>query len=408
MEKIITFVLTNKSDESFLKHFKIIQDNSPNANFCLMFSSETLIDNLSNYKNGALFRLIIHLGTTLSRETGGEEGSLVNPFKNNKIFANCKFDFATRDTNKFDNKDTLLLKDENGDIIHNSKKMDSSILSRLHTYEVTEELIKCREPQIIDAISNEESIIIFSAMDLEMIEIKKYFTGLEKYELRKETSQTFYEYYLFENSNKKKFKIYLKVTGKGNYNSSSITASAITDLTPKYLFYVGIAGKLKDVDIGDVVIAEVVENYEAGKDDDEGGKIRIFQGHAGEYLKELAKSIVTDGKNIWQTKIILKPNKKIKNKPVDRTGRIATGEKVLGSIKTELYNRIKHACSESLAVECEGGGFYLSCNKKNAQGLLIRGISDKLNDKGEWENLNSQPYASSCASSFLFELLNKL
>jgi nucleoside phosphorylase len=217
----------------------------------------------------------------------------------------------------------------------------------------------------------------------------------------------YYDKYLHITKSKKTFEIYVKKSGNGNVHSSSATADAIQDIKPDYLFYIGIAGKLKDVDIGAVVVADTVEHYEPAKDTDTGSLMRIFQGHADNFLLSKASSIITDGKQIWQEQIIVKRHPTFPE-PIDTIGRIATGEKVLSSITSDLYKQIRERCSASVAVECEGGGFYHACNQKAKPGLLIRGISDKLKDKNFVEEYNSQPYAASCASAFLFELIEQL
>jgi nucleoside phosphorylase len=116
----------------------------------------------------------------------------------------------------------------------------------------------------------------------------------------------------------------------------------------------------------------------------------------------------SESKQYWQKKIQVPRPAEIPGSSIIKVGRIATGEKVVSDIKTELYKKIRTSCGESLAVECEGGGFYFSCNEAKAKGLLIRGISDKLTDKSTIEQFNSQPYASAAAAAFLFELIERL
>ncbi|MBL8152112.1 MAG: hypothetical protein JNN15_19495, partial [Blastocatellia bacterium] len=51
----------------------------------------------------------------------------------------------------------------------------------------------------------------------------------------------------------------------GNTNSSQATSDAIDCFDPQYVFLVGIAGGLREVEKGGVVIADIIYGYEYGK-----------------------------------------------------------------------------------------------------------------------------------------------
>ncbi|HKR05314.1 MAG TPA: hypothetical protein VJY62_11835 [Bacteroidia bacterium] len=259
-------------------------------------------------------------------------------------------------------------------------------------------ILTSEKPQNVPA----KSIVILTAMPLELLEVKKYLPKTNKVRINDDDYHT-----CIYTTNDKCFQLYVITTGKYNIASSKETSDAIKNLKPDYLFYLGIAGKLKDVKIGDVVVADRVEYYEPGKV----GKshdIRLFQGVADKYLKRLAASIESEPSQNWQNNIKVKKHKTFKGTPVIKVGRVATGEKVFSEINTALYKKIRKSCSESLIVECEGGGFYHSCNEEKAKGLLIRGVSDELKDKSMAEEYNSQPYAAASAAAFLFEIINML
>ena len=253
--------------------------------------------------------------------------------------------------------------------------------------------------------STKETVVILTALPLELKEVKKFLSDIKSLPIG--NAEDHYEESNYQSKSGKEFRIIVRNTGKLNVVSTKATSDAIKNFTPKYLFYLGIAGKLKDVEIGHVVIAEKVENYEPANVGAKQYMTRIFQGDADRFLLQIATTMVSDPNLRWPDRIKLEKHESFPE-PEDHIGRIATGEKVLSDIDTEIFNRIRHDCSESLVVECEGGGFYYSCNQEKAKCLLIRGVSDKLKDKKFAEEFKSQPYAAACASAFLFELIDRL
>ena len=90
-------------------------------------------------------------------------------------------------------------------------------------------------------------------------------------------------------------------------------------------------------------------------------------------------------------------------------GTIASGEKVDADVKSELHKFLKLHCNHALAVEMEGYGFLESCRQhQDVHGLLVRGISDLVENKDGVERLGSQPYASENAAAFTFALIQQL
>ncbi|MBK9320153.1 MAG: hypothetical protein IPM91_16045 [Bacteroidetes bacterium] len=66
----------------------------------------------------------------------------------------------------------------------------------------------------------------------------------------------------------KELDIVIGQCGMGNINSALYTERAIKTINPSLVIFVGIAGGIKDVQLGDVVVASKIYSYEGLKDKD--------------------------------------------------------------------------------------------------------------------------------------------
>src|SRR5467141_2091073 len=62
--------------------------------------------------------------------------------------------------------------------------------------------------------------------------------------------------------------------GPGNTRAATVAVRAFTHFRPEIAAFVGVAGRLKDVLLGDVVVATKVYNYESGKESPSGFQVR--------------------------------------------------------------------------------------------------------------------------------------
>jgi nucleoside phosphorylase len=80
----------------------------------------------------------------------------------------------------------------------------------------------------------------------------------------------------------------------------------------------------------------------------------------------------------------------------------------LTEIRSEIYELIQHNYSDAVAIEMEASGFFTACDaNKEVESLIVRGISDLLNNKEEADKLGYQEIAAKNASAFAFEVLSK-
>jgi nucleoside phosphorylase len=196
-------------------------------------------------------------------------------------------------------------------------------------------------------------------------------------------------------------------TDQTNINAALETERALQYYKPSHAFYVGIAGGLKDVMVGDIVIGADVIGYERGKAEGEVFKPRPQFGASSYDLERVANSFAKS--KIWEKISTALVDPKFAPEISVFSGTIASGEKVDASYKSDLHKHIMINASHALAIEMEGLGFLTVCRTRpSVKSLLLRGISDLVNDKGEMDGRGSQLYAAQNVSAFLFSLIGEL
>jgi len=171
------------------------------------------------------------------------------------------------------------------------------------------------------------------------------------------------------------------------------------------LFFVGIAGGIKDVAIGDVVAATDVYGYESVKIGEQ-VFTRPKLGKSAHALVQRARSEARKGG--WLQRLASSPA----SQPRVFVAPIAAGEKVIASKQSDIFNFIRASYNDAIAVEMEGFGFLSAAFAyPNIKAIVIRGISDliegKNDDSIEPEQIR-QEKVSHHASAFAFEMLAKL
>ncbi|MCB9610510.1 MAG: 5'-methylthioadenosine/S-adenosylhomocysteine nucleosidase [Polyangiaceae bacterium] len=183
--------------------------------------------------------------------------------------------------------------------------------------------------------------------------------------------------------------------GAGNRGAAVAAERAIQHFSPRFVFFVGVAGGLKDVKVGDVVLSTKVYGYEGGKEAEGGFRPRPVAFNTSAKLAERAKA-VRRAHN--------------RGKPDFRAflGPIAAGEKVVANSKSETARLIKRVYGDALAVEMEGVGFLEAAHQSHAEALVVRGISDLLDGKSADDAEGSQERASENAAAMAFGVLEGL
>jgi nucleoside phosphorylase len=241
--------------------------------------------------------------------------------------------------------------------------------------------------------------VILTAIPLEYKAVKKHLTLLEE-ELHPKGNV--YESGIFKGVYHDWY-VGIAEVGAGNNTCAMETERAINYFNPEVILFVGIAGGIKDLNLGDVVAAEKAYGYESGKVSKSGFLTRPTVGMSSYEIFERAKADAK--KEDWKLRLP-KTHRKKRLKVITKP--IAAGEKVIAEIRSEVYDLIYNSYNDTVAVEMEGSGFYTACHANGKlQFLIVRGISDLLVNKSETDAKGFQEIAVRNASAFAFEVLSK-
>jgi len=196
------------------------------------------------------------------------------------------------------------------------------------------------------------------------------------------------------------WEVTLVETGAHNISAAKETERALATFKPNIVLFIGVAGGLKNVAIGDVVSSTKVYGYESGKDEVEFlPRPEVYT--PNNLMLHLSRLIVREGK--WVERLNLSLQQK---PPKAFVGAIVAGEKVIASKESGEYKKIKKTYGDALAVEMEGLGFLqVAADHRKIDALLIRGISDLIDNKSESDASGSQESAVTNASAFAIEVL---
>jgi len=244
------------------------------------------------------------------------------------------------------------------------------------------------------------TIAILTALSLEQEAIVSKLSEVEIYQHPESNTQYKIGYFLSKGN---RLKIVVGRSNQTNVNAAIETERMIQHFTPSYIFFFGIAGGLKDVTIGDIVVGADVVGYERAKVTDEFLSRPKFA--FSSYDLEM-KAVDFSNSNEWKNTCLRLANIAFQDKVDVFSGTIASGEKVVASTKSDLFKFLKSHISHALAVEMEGLGFLEACRHyPSIKSLIIRGISDLIEEKNLADKEGSQEYASTNAAEFLFGFL---
>lgn len=241
-------------------------------------------------------------------------------------------------------------------------------------------------------------VVILTAIPVEYKAVSTHLT-----ELREETHPqgTIYERGKFT-ANGKTWEVGIVEVGAGNSGAAVEAERAIAYFNPEIIFFVGVAGGIKDVALADVVAATKVYGYESGKAEIE-FKPRPDVGLSAYKLIQRARSEAR--KAGWLQRLKVQPN----TTPKVFVAPIAAGEKVVASTESSVLQFLQFNYGDAIAVEMEGRGILQAAHaNQQVSALIVRGISDLIDGKSEADAGSSQEIAAGHASAFAFQILAKM
>jgi nucleoside phosphorylase len=243
--------------------------------------------------------------------------------------------------------------------------------------------------------------VVLTAIRIEYQAVRAHLTNLRQ-EIH--PSGTIYERGNFT-AHGQSWDVLIVETGSGNTKATAETVRAIEHFKPGVAIFIGVAGGLKDVQLCVVVAATRVYGYESGKTD------QIFRSRpdvrsSTHRMEQRARAEAK--KEDWLKRLSAAFFEPVKA-PRVHIAPIASGNQVVASTSSAVLDLIRSHYNDAVAIEMEGYGFLEAVHAyPRVEALIIRGISDLIDDKTDADARKYQEVAARHASAFAFEILAKL
>lgn len=198
---------------------------------------------------------------------------------------------------------------------------------------------------------------------------------------------------------------HMSLNGAGNVNAAHETRVAVDTWSPAYVILTGIAasvGRRNDVELGDVLVAEQMIDYEPGRDAPEGLQPRWELYRPDWHLLALARSI----EDVEWIPLLRQPRPvSRRTAPTVHFGPVASGEKVHAG--GSGIDRLRHAWPTAVGLEMEAIGVALASyrTKSRPRLLVAKAVCDFADEAKDdaW-----QPYAAEAAAQFVAAIVRRL
>ncbi|MEK8173617.1 5'-methylthioadenosine/S-adenosylhomocysteine nucleosidase [Streptomyces sp. M19] len=169
------------------------------------------------------------------------------------------------------------------------------------------------------------------------------------------------------------WQVALAETGPTNTRTALIAQPAIEHFDAEAVFFVGVAGALKDdLRLGDVVVASKIYGYHGGRESADGFNARPVAWEAPHRMDQLVLSARRN-----QPWAFLAPPPGPDAQPAVRFEPIASGDVLIAFRDSETASRIRRHYNDAVAVDMESHGLAQAARMHGAVKMLaIRGVSD--------------------------------
>jgi nucleoside phosphorylase len=240
--------------------------------------------------------------------------------------------------------------------------------------------------------------VILTAIPVEYMAVRAHLTDLQE---EMHPQGTIYEQGKFT-ANGQVWEVVIVEVGAGNSAAALEAERALAYFKPNVILFVGVAGGIKDVALGDVVAATKVYGYESGK-----AKLKFEpRPDVGLSTYNLIQRAKAEARKPDWLQRLTEPT--TTPTPHVFVAPIAAGEKVVASTQSGVWKFLRSNYGDAVAVEMEGRGLLQAAHaNQQVSALIVRGISDLIEGKSEADAAGSQEIAAHHASAFAFEILAK-
>ena len=168
--------------------------------------------------------------------------------------------------------------------------------------------------------------VVLSALQVEYDAVKSFLKDLRE---DRHPKGAVYERGLFE-AEGQTWEVCIHEIGAGNANAAAETERIIAHFKPEVAFFVGVAGGVKDVGLGDVVVATKIYGYESGKAE----KVFRPRPEVGESVYSMIERARAERR---RDERIDRLGALPETHPRAFVGAMAAGEKVVASTRSAIY-----------------------------------------------------------------------
>jgi nucleoside phosphorylase len=240
-------------------------------------------------------------------------------------------------------------------------------------------------------------IVILTAVEREFHEIMECLPNYYS-----EETYGAHRYEIFQKIiNNSQFKIAISMTGQGPSEAAAHAAHAILTYNPILIVFFGTCGAVKkDVNIGDIIIAERAYDFLRGKE----GEVFFNKPISHEVNPKIHTICESICSKIHHGEL-LKDLFSDKKRSIYFQS-IASSTVIVAGDNAKTKEIIKRNFADAYAVELEGYGFYTATYKNDVNGIIIRGVTDDTSFKEDHIDRIQQPKVMGITSKFVFEFID--